>query len=373
MASSYQSVAQRGTTATHEPHDQQLSTDGSTARRISPPERRRCDINLRLPSHGVIDHVKFSLLWPLAGLDRERLSSVGFNHERVKMRAKRGPDGSVFDPEDGAELLRRESDGARVAVWPTRVAVIASLSRVLGLSNDRLHELSESDAVTATRQMTTELLPWTSCRAALRGYDWGLIEWSLAIDVRADARHFASAYRSAKWGRVRSLPQLYRGRSLAWQGTDSRLTLYDKGQEMFEHGTPGGPSPGEVMRVERQWRGAAAMTRVSHDLATATGPSLRFVERRNDGRVVALPRSIGHRALHGVLARELTLLDQPIPVGVSRLDVIAQHMNECPRFFEMMRESADPKTFRGYRQRMLAHRLEPTGGRTLLEVCYEAA
>lgn len=285
------------------------------------------------------------------------------------MRAKRGPNDRVFDPEPGAELLLRQSDGCRVYIFKTRVAVTACLARVRGLTNDRLNELAEPDVVAACRAVTEDLLPWTTHHASVYNIEWGVVELALARDVLADATDFCSAYEQAKWVPVRSMPIRYKS-GLAWSGAENRLTIYDKGREMIAHGTLGGPSPGEVMRVERQWRGARAISKLASELAHGPGHSIRFVEHGSEGKPVAVRRVIEHSLLHGLLARELSLLDQPSPVGVSRVNAIAIHINECPPFLLLMRNNTDPKTFRSYRQLALTHALEKAGVRTLLQACY---
>jgi hypothetical protein len=323
---------------------------------------------LVFPSHGIIDHVRLSLLEPLAKRDRRSLTDLGFEPERHWMQAKRGPGNHPYDAEPGAEVLVRASDGCRVFLWPDRVAVVGSLSRILGLTNDRLAELSPFDAVEACARMSG-LFPLTTCRASIEDRHWAVLEVALTIDVPADAQRFARAYVKSRWTRVRSMPKPY-PRGLAWGGADNRLTLYDKGAEMREHGLPG-PPPGSVMRVEREWRGARAISALARAIEHGTtGPRLLFVKRRERAGTFTLSLPLDHRVLHGVLAQELSRLDRPLPLLGKVADVCAAEMAENERFHESIRQAADPKTYRKYRRKMLAVKAE--GMPTLLQVCYGA-
>ena len=325
--------------------------------------------DLLIPSKGIIDHCRFSLLQPLVSLDRERLFGSGFQPASIDLRAKRGPGDEIFDPEPGAELLLREVDGCRVLVWPERVAVIASLSRVLGFTNDRLDELTELDVMDACRRVTNDLLPWTTRRAHLAGDDWAIAEIALAIDVLEDARRYADAYESIIWRRARKPPHRYK-RGLVWAGSDNRLTLYDKGAEMKRRGLSHGPLPGEMMRVERQWSGCRSITSFADAISHGHGPRLPFLVAPSGNRPVALRSPLDHRVLHQLLAKELSLLDAPLPLSGSRVDALAAHMAECQRFHEIMRHSTDRKTYQKYRRKMLAVRQESAGLPTLLRACY---
>jgi len=325
--------------------------------------------DLAFPSHGIIDHVRLSLLEPLAKRDRRSLSDLGFEPERHWMRAKRGPGNLPYDAEPGAEVLVRASDGCRVQIWPDRVAVVGSLSRILGLTNDRLAELSPFDAAEACGRMSG-LFPLTTCRASIEDGHWAVLEAALTIDVPAEAKRFASAYEKSKWTRVRSMPKRH-PRGLEWGGADNRLTLYDKGAEMREHGLAG-PPPGSVMRVEREWRGARAITALAGAIEQGTtGPPLLFVKRREKVGTFTMPLWLDHRVLHGVLAQELNRLDAPLPLGASAADVLAAFMNENERLHEALRQVWDPKTYRKHRRKMLA--LKAEGLPTLLQACYGRA
>lgn len=323
-----------------------------------------------IPSHGVIDHVRLSLLSPLAQRDRRRLPDLGFEPERHWMRAKRGPGNLAYDAEPGAEVMVRASDGCRVQIWPGRLAVVGSLARILGRTNDRLAELSSFDAVEACARMSG-LFPWTTRLASIENKHWAVVEAALAIDVPMDAKRYARAYVKSRWARVRSMPKPY-PRGLAWGGADNRLTLYDKGAEMREHGLAGGPLPGTVMRVEREWRGARAISALAGAIEHGTtGPRLLFVKLREKVRAFTMPLWLDHRVLHGVLAQELSRLDVPLPLGDSPADVIAAFMIECERFHEALRRAWDPKTYRKHRRKMLA--LKTQGMPTLLQACYGRA
>ncbi len=374
----------------------QALTNGRTNGSISPSEQRRnrehahrriCKEKARLddqglrfrefekehdlliPSKGIIDHCRFSLLQPLVPRDRDRLSKLGFRAAPIDLRAKRGPGDEIFDPEPGAELLLRSSDGCRVLIWPERVAVIASLSRVLGLTNDRLDELSAQDVMEAYRQVTNDLLPWTTIRAHLAGNGWAIAEIALAIDVLEDARRYADAYESILWRPVRKRPYRYKN-GLVWAGSDNRLTLYDKGVEMLRRGLSHGPPPGEVMRLERQWSSCRSISRFADAIAHGHGPRVPFLVKQDGNRPFPGRFPLDFRVLHQVLAKELSLLDAPLPLAGSRVDALAAHMAECSRFHEVMRHSTDRKTYQKYRRKMLAVRQESAGLPTLLRACY---
>ena len=344
-------------------------------KRLSEQRRRGEEFALEhgvsFPSFGIIDHVRLSLLHPITKLDRDRLAANGFETERVTVRAKRAPRDHVYDPEPGAELLVRSSDGCRVRIWHNRIAVIGSLSRILGATNDQLHELTERDAILATRMLTKELLPWTTLRASLDGEEWAVLEIALAIDVPCDAWTYAEAYELSRWKPTNKLPKRY-PRGLAWEGSENRLTLYDKGSEMIHRGLDGAPPPGTLMRVERQWQGARAIARLGNEISHGRGPSVALMTRHPQGGLVPLPCPIENRVLHHALARELSLLDDPLRSTDSRVDAFAEHMIECPQFHEIVRLRTDPKTYAKYRRRMLEMKRAAGGLQTLLKACYGA-
>ncbi len=290
--------------------------------------------SLFIPSKGIIDHVRFSLLHRLEERDRARLNDAGFERRAMTMRAKRAPGDFVYDPDPGAELLLRESDGCRIFVWPGRMAVVASLSRVIGLTNDRLHELAARDVVRAYTTITDKLLPWSTICAKFQNEAWGLAEIALAIDVQADSKQYAAAYEKTKWRHVQKLPNKY-PRGLVWKGTDHRLTIYDKGAEMQKRGVPDAPAKGTVMRVEREWQGVDAITQFVRSTAYGSGPLLPFLFRRTLG-VSPFPSlgPIDNVVFHQLLASELALLDRPLPLGETLGDAFAVHMAECERFHD---------------------------------------
>lgn len=325
--------------------------------------------SLSFPSHGVIDHVRLSLRHPIVKLDRARLEAAGFEPERVEMRAKRGPAGHVYDAEPGEELLVRSSDGCRILIWPERVAVIASLSRVLGMTNDRLHEVSERASLAAISTLT-ELFHWTTRKASFGGEEWAVAEIALTIDVPCDARVYAEAYKSARWKRTNKLPKRF-PRGLAWGRWGNRLTLYDKGWEMMRRGIENPPPPGAVMRVERQIRDRGPLSRLAAKIAHGRGSvSIPMLHAHPRGGVVPLSTPIENRILHEALAGDLADLDQPMPLGGGLSAAIATHMAECHRFEDLVRLHSDPKTYRNYRQRVLDLRLGRDQLPTLLQLCY---
>lgn len=326
--------------------------------------------SLLIPSKGIIDHVRFSLLHRLEEPDRARLEEAGFERRPMTMRAKRAPGNFVYDPDPGAELLLRESDGCRVLVWSGRIAVVASLSRVIGLTNDRLHELDERDVNNACTAITTALLPWSTLCAGFENRKWGIAEIALAIDVAADSKQYADAYEKTKWRHVQQLPNKY-ARGLVWKGTDHRLTIYDKGAEMQKRGVPNAPAKGTVMRVERQWQGVDAITRFARSIAHGSGPLLPFLFRSTRG-ASPFPSlgPIDNVVFHQLLASELALLDRPLPLGQTLADVVAAQMAVNDRFHDEVMVTISSKTRRNYRGKVLAARLESTVGQTLLRACY---
>lgn len=328
------------------------------------------DNKLVIPTHGIIDHARFSLLQPIVGLDREALANSGFTPAPMKLWAVRGPKGVISDAEaDGAEILLRQSDGQRLSIWGDRVASVASLSRTLGLTNDRLHELSERDVVAAYHLITDEVLPWTTRVAQFSERSWAMSEIALTVDVLADSRTYANIYEKARWKHSRKPPRRF-DRGLAWEGWSNRLTLYDKGWKMMMDGVEGGPLPGEIMRIERQWRYARGVATLAASIEHGHGPTLPMLVSGPNGGYVGLSRSIEHRVLHQVLARELADLDEPLPLLGSRIDAIALHMAECDRFYDLMQLHADRKTLKGYRGRMLGAILDREGLPSLLQLAY---
>ena len=327
---------------------------------------------LNIPSAGIIDHARISLLHPVVERDRARLCDLGFVPTAAKLRAKRGPGDFVYDAEPGSELLVRESDGCRVNLWNTRIASTVSLARILGMTNDLLHELTERDVSLACFTVTKQLFPWTTRVAGLLDREWGSVELALAVDVRADARAYADIYENTRWKRTRGLPKRYRN-GLAWSGSNNRLTTYDKGEEMRRRGIPGAPPRGTVMRVEREWRGARAVDRLGESIAHSRGPRIPLVGSNADGVRTVFNRPVDHRVLHQLMALELSVLDTPTALRKSRQDVIAAQMVKDSSFRHEMQLVSDRKTNKNDRQRMLAIELEQVGLPTLLQATYGEA
>ncbi len=323
---------------------------------------------LLIPSNGVVDHVRLSLLFPISHRDRAGLSSSGFEVQAITIRAKRGPGNHAYDLEPGAELFVRHRDGCRVLIWSNRVAVIGSLARMRGLGNSKLHLLSTKDVVDAV-QLLTECLPWTTRLAGFQGQSWAIAEIALSRDVEADASAYASVYERTRWKRTRSFPKPFK-RGLAWEGSNSRLTLYDKGAEMIAHGVLGGPGPGKIMRVEREWRGARSIISLAKSIEHGKGWTLPMLARDSSGGIAALPYPVDQEVFHAVLARELSLLDAPSELFESRSNAIAAQMAKDPKFEESMRLVSDRKTYQKDRERILALRLDEAGVPDLLQACY---
>lgn len=326
------------------------------------------EFDLDIPSTGIIDHSRFSLPHPLVERDRDHLSKLGFAPTASSMRAKRGPGDFVYDAEPGSELLVRESDGCRVNLWSNRIASTVSLARLLGKTNDRLHELTEQEVATSCTAVTRLLFPWTTRVAGLLAREWGSAELALAVDVLADARAYAATYEFTRWNRTRRMPSRYRN-GIVWNGSNNRLTFYDKGEEMRRRGLPGAPPRGTVMRVEREWRGARAVERLGEFIAHARGPRIPILGSDANGTRTVLNRPIDHRVLHQLQALELNALDAPTTLRRSRQNVIAAHMLKAPQFRHEMELDSDRKTSKHDRERMLAIELEEVGLPTLLQVC----
>jgi len=325
--------------------------------------------SLSFPSYGATDHLRLSLLYPIVKEDRARLEAAGFEPERVKVRAKRDHSGKAYDPETGPGLLVRSSDGCRVYTYRDRTAVIGNPSRVMGMTNDRLHEVSERDAFAAT-EVLRALLPWTTLKASFVGVEWAVVEIALAIDVLADASVYADVYELSRWKHTSKLPRRF-PRGLAWEGSLNRLTTYDKGWEMMRRGVENAPAPGTVMRVERQIRGARAISRFAKAIAHGRGPvSFPILRTRPDGGPVALSTPFENRVLHEALARDLADLDAPLPRGQGLTAAVALHMEECARFHDLIRLLPDRKTYATYRRRVLDLRLGKGRIPTLLQLCY---
>lgn len=325
---------------------------------------------LDLPSHGVVDSVRVSLLQPLHGRDRRQLEEKGFVPVAGSARCKRGPNDQLFDIEPGAERYLRREDGCRLFVHERKLAVTASLPRILGLSNDRLHELSEADVVAALQAITHDLFPITTYKAQFGDRKWAVAEIALALDRETDVQRVLRGYELSKWPRTLSAPQRWTG-GLAWAGTDNRLTVYDKGLEMRSRGCSGAPDPGTILRVERQWRGPETLARLAELLApTGYRPErIRLVESCRNG-VFAVPYYLDHRALHTALAYEIAQLDPPIEVFHTRRETIAGHMARCATFDAAMRATCDPKTYREYGKiKRLLDRASVIPD-SLLNICY---
>ena len=325
---------------------------------------------LDLPSHGIVDSVRVSLLQPLHGRDRRQIEDKGFVPVAGMARCKRGPNDQLFDIEPGAERYLRREDGCRLFVHERKLAVTASLPRLLGLTNDRLHELSEADVVAALQAITRDLFPITTHKAQLGDREWAVAEIALALDRETDVQKVLRGYELSKWPRTLSAPQRWTG-GLAWAGTDNRLTVYDKGLEMRSRGCSGAPDPGTVLRVERQWRGPETLARLAELLApTDYRPErIRLVESSRNG-VFAVPHYFDHRALHTALAYEIAQLDPPIEVFHTRRETIAGHMARCARFDAAMRATCDPKTYREYGKiKRLLERASVIPD-SLLNICY---
>lgn len=325
---------------------------------------------LVLPSHGIVDSVRVSLLQPLHGRDRRQLESNGFEPVAGTARCKRGPNDQLFDIEPGAERYLRREDGCRLFVHERKLAVAASLPRILGLSNDRLDELSEADVVAALQAITRDLFPITTYKAQFGDRVWAIAEAALAIDSETDVQRVLRGYELSKWPRTLSAPQRWTG-GLAWAGADNRLTVYDKGLEMRSRGCVDAPETGTVLRVERQWRGPETLARLGEFLAPIDyrPERVRLVETCRNG-VFAVPHYLDHSALHSALAYEIAQLDPPIEVFHTRRETIAGHMSRCSEFDAAMRATCDPKTYRAYGKiKRLLERASVLPD-SLLNICY---
>lgn len=294
----------------------------------------------------MVDTVRVTLLHPLHARDRKSLHDLGFAPVSGTTRCKRGPNDQLFDIEPGAERYVRRRDGCRLFVHATKLSVVASMPRVLGLTNDRLHELREVDVISALEAITLRLFPVTSSWAHLRKQEWAIAEIALTLDIETDVQRLLRGYELSRWPRTTSAPRLWPG-GLVWAGTDNRLTVYDKGTEMRRRGQDAAPAPGTRLRVERQWRGPESLAKLGDLLALAgyRPERLRLVQRCRNG-VFAVPHSLDNRLLHTALAIEIAQLDPPIQVFHKRREVIAGHMARCPEFDAGMRATCDPKTYR---------------------------
>ncbi|MCA8953199.1 MAG: hypothetical protein KDE27_27050 [Planctomycetes bacterium] len=229
---------------------------------------------LALPAdENCIDTVRLSLLQAPVQRDRLHLQKLGFELVRNRHFAKKLPDGSLADPDYGSELWRRPSDACRVQLWPNagceagKCAIEVSISRVLGIPNFRLHELSQLDVQHALELLIEGLLPWTTSVADTFGMWWALARLDAARDAAGDAAHLADVCRFSRWRRVNKPPFPERKKNGLWWRSDSKsqrpnqLRVYDKGVQLADTAKTAddfadlvdAPAPGEIVRVERQW------------------------------------------------------------------------------------------------------------------------
>lgn len=334
--------------------------------------RLETEHGLHLPSFGIVDTVSTAILHRIACKDRRRLDGLGFEPASMTVRAKRDEHGKLFDPEPGAELFKRPSDGCCIQVYPHRVVVTGSVARITGRSNSRLHELTESDVVRAIHTMTAETLPITTHAATLLGHAWSLERIALARDFPGDAREFASSHRHVRWERCHSSARVYRGSTTVFAGALHRLSIYDKGLEMLARCERGAPPPGRVVRVERQWSSSRALRQLGEMMmATNRGyPRLTLTEQIPEGSATSVTRPFEHRVLHGILARELSLLGPPIEKLSEKNEVMALEMVERPVFVARMERVVDRKTMRIYRRWMATIDLRKLTSGSVLQAAY---
>ncbi len=289
--------------------------------------------NLALPANeNCIDTVRLSLLQTPVAKDRAILQKLGFALVKNRHFAKKLPDGSLVEPDHGSELWQRPSDDCRVQLWSStpdgggKCAIEVSVSRVLGVPNYRLHELTQSDVQHVFETLTQALLPWTTAMADIHDKRWAIIRLDAARDFAGNAADYADAHAFTRWPRVNKPPFPQRMKNGLWWAPASKsqrphqLRVYDKGRQMAEAGKSvedfdalvDAPAPGEVVRVERQWTGKAGLPALRKALEGAGsgirvhGRLLQILDREIPGKTVAIELNL--QALHAALAWEIDLL-----------------------------------------------------------------
>lgn len=301
--------------------------------------------HLILPTdENCIDTVRVSLPMPVVSRDRHHLMRLGFDLGKSLHKARKLSDGSLADPDPGYELWQRPLDDCRVLLWPAndehpgKCVIEVALSRLLGIPNHRLHELRQIDVQRAFEILMFETLPWTTARADLQDLWWAIVRLDLARDIPASTQAFAMAYAFTRWLRVRAAPTVVQNgiywRSRSKSQTPHHLRLYDKGVQMRDAAGAGGvvdladaPSPGEVMRAERQFTGMAGLPALGklldgvHDGMRVRGRMLQIVSRESACRTEGIELSL--TGLHRALAWELGLLGQGKVTATTKLEVLA--------------------------------------------------
>ena len=256
--------------------------------------------------------------------------------------------------------------------WPDRLAVRMCASKLLGLPNYRIREVSSDSLVKAVSTTVGSLVGSISGEGRLAARRWGIDEIALAIDIDASTADYVRAYRWSRWPRARSLPDEHAS-GLIWGRRRNRLAIYDKRQEVLKK--LGDLHAGEVeaaMRVERSWRGRASIAELVHFAACGDGFILPWVVGTGaDSRPKIQAVPVSYSALHLALARELSILPAPIHLpDKTPKRILAAELVRTPRFREEYLAAVSPGTRRSYLRIMQAVEADARSFRPLLRACY---
>lgn len=337
-----------------------------------------------------IDSVRISLPVQVVSKDRDRLKKLGFVLGKSLHKARKLYDGSLVDPDPGYELWQRAFDDCRVLLWPAndehpgKCVIEVALSRLLGIPNQRLHELRQIDVQRAFEILMFETLPWTTARADFQDLWWAIVRLDLARDILASTQDFALAYAHTRWLRVRSDPIVMKN-GICWRSNSEsqkphQLRLYDKGVQMRDAAGAHAvldlvdvPAPGEVMRAERQFTGMVGLPALGKLLDGAQsgmrvrGRMLQIVSRESACSTEGIELSL--TGLHRALAWELGLLGHGNVTATTKLDVLAGAYVRDPIARAGIERCWGRDSVR--RIRKLAGKLRPAAmGLDLLQACY---
>ena len=299
-----------------------------------------------------IDTVRLCLLHAPALRDRGQLLKLGFTLQKNQHRAKKLPDGTLDEPDPGAELWHRHTDGCRVELFSgsqskePRCSIEACPARIIGIQNHRLHELTTTDVRHVLEILTESVLRWTTWHATPQGKAWAIVRMDTARDFPGNAAAFAKAYQFTNWPRVRTPRFPEQMSNGCWWTSKSKsqrphqLRLYDKGIEMINSGDPqkmeAAPEPGTVVRVERRYVGKLGMTAL-RKLLHGTAPEIRvrgslvaLVDNEIDGGRIHVPLNL--RGLHVALAYEIGKLRSTPRPASSKHEVLARAYVRDPIF-----------------------------------------